>query len=90
MLILFFDSLYLQEDFVKVTGGTFIYILDDAEEKVHLDAKRLMLMKMKGVSIDANSERNIKKKWAGVNCTLFNFGEKKFTNVVKAAEEQPK
>ena len=26
MLILFFDSLYLQEDFVKVTGGTFIYI----------------------------------------------------------------
>ena len=47
-------------------------------------------MKMKGVSIDANSERNIKKKWGGVNCTLFNFGEKKFTNVVKAAEEQPK
>ncbi len=59
---------------------------DDTEEKVHLDAKRLMLMKQKGISIDANSERNLKKKWEGVNCTIFNFGEKKFTNVVKAVE----
>jgi len=49
---------------------------------VHLDAKRLLLMKQKGLAIDANSERNIKKKWEGVLCTLFNFGDKKFTNVV--------
>lgn len=56
---------------------------------MHLDAKRLMLMKMKGITIDANSERNLKKKWPGVTCTIFNFGDKKFTNVLKA-EEPPK
>lgn len=44
-------------------------------------------MKQKGINIDANSERNIKKKWDPVTCTLFNFGEKKFVMSVKPAEE---
>ena len=44
-------------------------------------------MKQKGINIDANSERNIKKKWQGANCTIFNFGDKKFTNILKAPEE---
>lgn len=61
---------------MKVSG-------DDVQEKVHLDAKRLLLMKQKGISIDANSERNIKKKWESVTCTLFDFGEKKLQLIVK-------
>lgn len=80
MLILLFDSLYLQEDFVKVSG-------DDAEQKVHLDAKRLMLMKQKGISIESNSQRNLRKKWDGVTITLFDFADKKFTLFAKPAEE---
>lgn len=44
-------------------------------------------MKQKGIAIDANSERNIKKKWEGVVCTLFNFAEKKFVLAVKPQEE---
>lgn len=63
---------------------------DDVEEKVHLDARRLLLIKQKGVSIEANSERNIRKKWDGATCTLFNFADKKFTNVVVKAEEPNK
>jgi hypothetical protein len=43
-------------------------------------------MKQKGINIDANSERNIKKKWDAVTCTLFNFGEKKFVMSVKPVE----
>lgn len=57
--------------------------IDDVQEKVHLDAKRLLLMKQKGISIDANSERNIKKKWESVTCTLFDFGDKKLQLIVK-------
>lgn len=44
-------------------------------------------MKQKGINIDANSERNIKKKWEAVICTLFNFGEKKFIMSVKPVQE---
>jgi hypothetical protein len=40
-------------------------------------------MKQKGISIDANSERNIKKKWESVTCTLFDFGDKKLQLIVK-------
>jgi len=40
-------------------------------------------MKQKGINIDANSERNLKKKWDAVVCTLFNFGDKKFVMAVK-------
>ena len=59
--------------------------VDEEEQKVHLDAKRLMLMQQKGISINANSERNIKKKWNGASCTLFNFGDK----VYQAAAPAP-
>jgi hypothetical protein len=41
-------------------------------------------MKQKGVNIDANSERNLRKKWEGVNCTIFNFNDKKFVVTAKA------
>lgn len=44
-------------------------------------------MKQKNITIDANSERNIKVKWEPVNCTLFNFADKKFCIVVKPVEE---
>lgn len=36
-------------------------------------------MKQKGISIDSASERNLKKKWEGVNFTLINFDDKKYT-----------
>ncbi len=54
---------------------------------MHLDAKRLLLMKQKGIEINANSERNIKKKWEGTDCTVFNFGEKVYAPAAKPAEE---
>jgi hypothetical protein len=59
------------------------FYLDDVQEKIHLDAKRLLLMKQKGISIDASSERNIKKKWESVTCTLFDFGDKKLQLISK-------
>jgi hypothetical protein len=40
-------------------------------------------MKQKGISIDANSEMNLKKKWDPLVCTLFNFADKKFVMTVK-------
>ncbi len=33
----------------------------------------------KGINIDSSSERNLKKKWEGVNFTMINFDEKKYT-----------
>jgi len=71
----------------KFLGVHYSLFVDDAEEKKHLDAKKLLLIKQKGITIDANSERNIKKKWDAVTCTLFNFGDKKFVLSVKAPEE---
>ena len=35
-------------------------------------------MKQKGINIDSSSERNLKKKWEGVNFTIINFDDKKF------------
>jgi hypothetical protein len=55
------------------------------EEKKHLDIKRLMLMKQKGINIDSKSERNLKKKWEGVNLTIFNINDKKFIYAIKSA-----
>lgn len=46
-----------------------------------------MLMKQKGINIDANSQRNLKKKWEGANITIFNFDDKVFTSAVKAPQE---
>ena len=60
--------------------------VDEEEQKVHLDAKRLLLMQQKGISINANSERNIKKKWEGANCTVFNFGDKVYQAAAVAAQ----
>ena len=36
-------------------------------------------MKQKGLNIDSSSERNLKKKWTGVDFTVVNFDDKKFT-----------
>jgi hypothetical protein len=40
--------------------------------------KKLMTIKQKGLNIDSSSERNLVKKWTGVDFTLINFDEKKF------------
>lgn len=62
------------------------YDIDDIEEKNHLDIKRLMVMKQKGIKIDPTSERNLKRKWEGLDFTVFNIGNRKY-EYVKAAEE---
>ncbi len=46
-----------------------------------------MVMKQKGINIDSSSERNLRKKWQGVNFTVINFDEKKFTYKKLEAEE---
>lgn len=78
-MIQYCDSLYLFEDFVKVAGGNFIFNVDDDEDKKKLNIKKLMVMKQKGLNIDSSSERNLKKKWTGVDFTVVNFDDKKFT-----------
>lgn len=35
-------------------------------------------MKQKGISVDSSSERNLTKKWPGINFTLINFDSLKF------------
>lgn len=37
-----------------------------------------MTMKQKGLNIDSSSERNLVKKWDGVDFTSINFEDKKF------------
>lgn len=37
-----------------------------------------MTIKQKGLNIDSSSERNLVKKWTGVDFTLINFDQKKF------------
>jgi hypothetical protein len=39
----------------------------------------LMVMKQKGINIDSSSERNLIKKWKGVNFTVINFDNMSFT-----------
>lgn len=56
----------------------FALYLDDDEEKKKLNVKKLLVMKQKGISIDSSSERNLKKKWQGVDFTVINFDGKKF------------
>lgn len=43
-------------------------------------------MKQKGIKIDSNSERNLKRKWVGLKITAFDIGEKKFVYNKVAAE----
>jgi hypothetical protein len=38
-----------------------------------------MVMKQKGINIDSSSERNLTKKWKGVNFTIINFDNMNFT-----------
>ncbi len=38
-----------------------------------------MVMKQKGINIDSSSQRNLKKKWQGVNFTIVNFDQLKFS-----------
>lgn len=35
-------------------------------------------MKQKGLSIDSSSERNLSKKWQGIDFTIINFDDKKY------------
>lgn len=88
-LLLYTDSIYLYEDFAKLPGGNNLLILDEAEEKKHLDIKRLMIMKQKGIKIDTQSERNIRKKWDGIDFKVFNIEDRKYAYKV-ASEEVPK
>lgn len=37
-----------------------------------------MVMKQKGVKIDPTSERNIRKKWDGLDYTVFNIENRKY------------
>ena len=48
-----------------------------------MDAKQLLLIRQKALTIEANSERNIRKKWQPLNCSIFNFGDRKFMLAVK-------
>ncbi len=56
-----------------------LFYLDDDEDKKKLNIKKLMVMKQKGINIDSSSERNLNKKWTGVNFTIINFDDKKFS-----------
>lgn len=47
-------------------------------------------MKEKGIAIDSNSERNIRKKWEGLKTTLFNFDDKKYAPPAKVEEVKEK
>lgn len=35
-------------------------------------------MKQKGIKIDPNSERNLRKKWEGLDFSIFNIENRKF------------
>lgn len=47
-----------------------------------------MVMKQKGIKIDPSSERNLRKKWDGVDYSVFNIDNRKYE--YKKAEEVPK
>lgn len=48
-----------------------------------------MLLKQKGQTFDANSERNVTKKWPGISYNMFDCPNRKF-EYVKTAIEEPK
>jgi hypothetical protein len=45
-------------------------------------------MKQKGIALDTSSERNLKKKWEGINFSIFNFEDKKY--IYQKVQEEPK
>jgi hypothetical protein len=47
-----------------------------------------MVMKQKGLNIDSSSERNLVKKWEGVDFTILNFDDRKFLYKKVEIEEQ--
>lgn len=66
------DGLFLSlRRFSKIARRYFLIYLDEIEEKIHLDVQKLMIMKQKGIKIDSTSERNLKKKWEGLDFTIF-------------------
>jgi hypothetical protein len=65
-----------------------LFYLDDDGDKRKLNIKKLMVMKQKGINIDSSSERNLTKKWTGVNFTIINFDNMKFT-IKKVETEDP-
>ena len=46
-------------------------------------------MKQKGIKIDTESERNIRKKWEGIDFKVFDIEERKYVYKV-SSEEVPK
>jgi len=63
-LILYYDRLYLFEDFNKVTG-------DEDIQKKRATLKTLLKTKLTGVIVDRTTERCIEKKWAGFPMDAF-------------------
>ena len=49
-----------------------------------------MVMKQKGIKIDPTSERNLKRKWEGLDFTVFNIEERKYEYKKSNSDEQPK
>ena len=47
-------------------------------------------MKQKGIKIDPTSERNLKRKWEGLDFSVFNIEERKYQYKKASSEEQPK
>ena len=47
-------------------------------------------MTQKGIKIDPTSERNLKRKWEGLDFTVFNIDERKYEYKKASSEEQPK
>ena len=81
-LILYYDSLYLNEDFIQLPG-------DETNTKNHLNIKQLMLLKDKKTTLDTSSERNLSKKWEGLALDVFDTDKRKFT-FNKSEVEEPK
>lgn len=48
-----------------------------------------MIMKQKGIKIDTESERNIRKKWDGLDFKVFDIEERKYVYKV-SSDEVPK
>ncbi|CAD8079072.1 unnamed protein product [Paramecium primaurelia] len=68
-LLLFYDSLLLFEDFIKLPG-------DEQIQKKHQNLKVSLRQKQSGQIIDTNSERSLSKTWEGVQLEMFTIGDR--------------
>ncbi|CAD8079070.1 unnamed protein product [Paramecium primaurelia] len=68
-LLLFYDSLLLFEDFIKLPG-------DEQIQKKHQNLKVSLRQKQSGQIIDTNSERSLSKTWEGVQLDMFTIGDR--------------